>query len=255
MSFVRKNWKNRISEYFNRYKLENAKTGEVFNAYINLNDGAVEEQGDRLNAEALNDLEGRIESAFNESGGGEVLIAGTEETSTSSQAYAIGQYLIYNQLLYKVTSAIAQGDTLTPNTNIKATKIADEVANHLVVNGTEFYFDYQNGEFGYNTSPLRGADTFSPFKRDVLPDTITFHRNQGTGAGVYWIPRAIVDQYSYYMISGASNGWVYDGTGYKAATLNAKKSISTLTPGSGSNGIGFGWSGNGTDTYCTLYKS
>lgn len=30
--------------------------------------------------------------------------------------------------------------------------------------GTNFYFDYQDGEYGYNTSPLRGADTFSPFK-------------------------------------------------------------------------------------------
>lgn len=31
--------------------------------------------------------------------------------------------------------------------------------------GTTFYFDYQGGKFGYNTSSSRGADTFSPFSR------------------------------------------------------------------------------------------
>lgn len=28
-----------------------------------------------------------------------------------------------------------------------------------------FYFDYQNGKYGYNTSPSRGADSFRPFKQ------------------------------------------------------------------------------------------
>lgn len=31
------------------------------------------------------------------------------------------------------------------------------------MNGTRFYFDCQNGQYGYNTDPERGADTFSPF--------------------------------------------------------------------------------------------
>lgn len=31
------------------------------------------------------------------------------------------------------------------------------------MNGTKFYFDYQDGQYGYNTDPERGADTFSPF--------------------------------------------------------------------------------------------
>ena len=30
---------------------------------------------------------------------------------------------------------------------------------------TDFYFDYQNGKYGWNSSPLRGADTFHPFKQ------------------------------------------------------------------------------------------
>ena len=34
----------------------------------------------------------------------------------------------------------------------------------LTANGTRIYLDYKDGQYGYNTSPLRGADTFSPFK-------------------------------------------------------------------------------------------
>lgn len=34
--------------------------------------------------------------------------------------------------------------------------------------GTRFYPDKQNGKYGFNTSPTRGADTFSPFKGTVL---------------------------------------------------------------------------------------
>ena len=35
--------------------------------------------------------------------------------------------------------------------------------------GTPFYFDEQNGVFGFNTSSNRGADTFHPFKSTVNP--------------------------------------------------------------------------------------
>ncbi len=34
----------------------------------------------------------------------------------------------------------------------------------LTANGTRIYLDYKDGQYGYNTSALRGADTFSPFK-------------------------------------------------------------------------------------------
>lgn len=33
----------------------------------------------------------------------------------------------------------------------------------LQANSTQFYFDYQNGKYGFNTDPNRGADTFNPF--------------------------------------------------------------------------------------------
>lgn len=50
-----------------------------------------------------------------------------ESSSTSSHAYAVGKFLTYNGILYRVTTAIAIGDTLTPGTNITATNVGDQL--------------------------------------------------------------------------------------------------------------------------------
>ena len=56
------------------------------------------------------------------------MIAPIEAGPTASKAYAKGKQLIYNGLLYKVTTAIAQGDTLTVDTNIE---LSDDVVTQL----------------------------------------------------------------------------------------------------------------------------
>lgn len=55
------------------------------------------------------------------------LIAPTETSTTASQNYEVGSYLIYNNTLYKVTSAIASGGTITIGTNVSATTIMAEL--------------------------------------------------------------------------------------------------------------------------------
>jgi len=40
-------------------------------------------------------------------------------------------------------------------------------SSQLTANSKQFYFDYQNGSYGFNTSSSRGADTFSPFKKEA----------------------------------------------------------------------------------------
>lgn len=57
------------------------------------------------------------------------MIAPIEAGPTASQAYVVGKQLVYNGLLYKVTSAIAQGDTLTVDTNIA---LSDDVTTQLL---------------------------------------------------------------------------------------------------------------------------
>lgn len=48
------------------------------------------------------------------------------------------------------------------------------ISAQLFVDDTPFYFDKKDGQFGFNTSPSRGADTFHPFSTiHTLTKTIT----------------------------------------------------------------------------------
>lgn len=51
-----------------------------------------------------------------------------ETSTTASKAYAVGDFLLLNGVLYKVTAAIAQGGAIASGTNVVATTIGDEVA-------------------------------------------------------------------------------------------------------------------------------
>lgn len=58
----------------------------------------------------------------------DMIVAFNEPTATSTHAYAIGDYFIYNDVLYKAIAAIAVGDTIVPNTNCSATNVMTEVS-------------------------------------------------------------------------------------------------------------------------------
>ncbi len=67
-------------------------------------------------------------------------IAPVEMSSTSANAYAVGDMLIYNGQLYEATSAIAVGNTLTVGTNIQASKVSakfKEISSSLSEMGSE----------------------------------------------------------------------------------------------------------------------
>lgn len=49
------------------------------------------------------------------------------EGATASANYAVGSYLVHGGKLYKVTSAIASGESITPGTNVMATTVMAEV--------------------------------------------------------------------------------------------------------------------------------
>lgn len=51
----------------------------------------------------------------------------SEEVSPSAHVYQRGNYLIYNNQLYKVTAAISIGDTLSTSTNLEAVNVGEEL--------------------------------------------------------------------------------------------------------------------------------
>lgn len=50
-----------------------------------------------------------------------------EVSAVASRAYALNDYFIYNNVLYRATKAIAAGNTIIPNTNCKATNVGSEL--------------------------------------------------------------------------------------------------------------------------------
>lgn len=90
-------------------------------------------------------------------------MATIETGTTASQAYAIGDSLVYNNQLCKVTKAIASGDALTIGTNIAYNNVGAISKQLVASDGTEFYFDVLNGDYGYYPSAAKVASEFVKF--------------------------------------------------------------------------------------------
>ena len=59
------------------------------------------------------------------------MIANVETSMTASKAYSVNDFLTVNGKLYIVTADIAQGGTITPNTNVTATTVGEQLAEIL----------------------------------------------------------------------------------------------------------------------------
>lgn len=59
-------------------------------------------------------------------------LATIQNTSTASQAYVVGSYIIFHSHLYRVITAIAQGGTITVGTNVVQTTVGEEIANRVL---------------------------------------------------------------------------------------------------------------------------
>lgn len=58
----------------------------------------------------------------------DMICAYNEASATSTHAYAIGDYFIYNDVLYRATQSITIGDTIVPDTNCTTTNVTTEIA-------------------------------------------------------------------------------------------------------------------------------
>lgn len=195
MAFQQKEWKNRLSEHPTRRLLTPTDGSEAFEVEVTREEGTIMQQGDAFNAANMNDLERRIAEGI---GGGDENMAPIEEGPESENAYAVGQLLIYEGQLYRVTSAIAVGNTLVENVNIKSTTLGNELVGELTANGHRLYMDYKDGKYGYNTSPTRGADTFTPFNTSTA---ILIGSGSGRGTATF----DVTEKYPYYSELTISN--------------------------------------------------
>ena len=64
MAYTKKTWKDRVSQYINRRKLTDINTGTTQTVTVVRDEGNVTEAGDTFTAANMNDLEDRIDNAF-----------------------------------------------------------------------------------------------------------------------------------------------------------------------------------------------
>lgn len=92
---------------------------------------------------------------------------------------------------------------------------------------TPLIFDYQNGKYGYNTNPNRGADTFHPFSANEVRaiDSPDQTKTQST---------------CKFIIPANSIGFVYAGFSFTSITRIASwtDNITILVPFSRAQGTG-----------------
>ena len=110
MSFLKKTWLARLGVGLNRFRMNNST-----DVVLESNPISVTQQGDQLSADNMNNLETRIDNAFTEMAGNLAPI----EVSPAITNHAVGTQLVYNGILYKVTSAISTNDNLVVGTNIE----------------------------------------------------------------------------------------------------------------------------------------
>ena len=110
--------------------------------------------------------EARNDNAFNALASTQIFLQKTTVVDTKSNALAVTQqYIPLGCLAFKEalgTKNFSQIGDGTISGGLVA--INNQLNNQLTTNGNQFYFDYKDGKYGYNTDPQRGADTFSPFK-------------------------------------------------------------------------------------------
>lgn len=70
------------------------------------------------------DMKGYIDKRLNTT---RMMIAGVETSFVATKNYAIGDFVIVNDTLYRITAVITSGETITPGTNASETTVAEQL--------------------------------------------------------------------------------------------------------------------------------
>lgn len=146
----------------------------------------------------------------------------TAETSPASASHAVGEYLLYNNRLYKVLAAISAGQQLTIGTNIGQTNVAAELASQAsaisALNSKSLFYrtptvtsitsntDLWNMGTGIYLISLSSASEYIPARWGIL---VVF--NCMTDAAYFYLT-TFGESYlriAYNLISGTT-AWRYD---------------------------------------------
>lgn len=192
-------------------------------------------------------------NAFNAQASTQLFLQKTTVIDTKANALAVNQnYVPLGCLAFKealgTTNYANVGNGTISGALVTLNNKNNQLNSQLSANNNKFYFDYQNGKYGYNTDPNRGADTFNPFKQathfnlgsvsqvpsgtnlttiltelGIDPNSLTsanfIYQCTGTGVGVYQEPGAAVYGYGIKGLSMNYNSTTHVLT-YTTSTSN-----------------------------------
>lgn len=132
------------------------------------------------------------------------IVSDIESTTTASKAYAVDEYLMLNNNLYKVTSAISSGGTIVTsgaNANVVAVKITDEIGQggggaDLTILAPEFntttaygvgeYVTYDGSLYRFTSAHSAGAwNSSQVVEIKAVGQYVTAGKKSGTTLGLY----------------------------------------------------------------------
>lgn len=116
----------------------------------------------------------------------DMICAYNEATATSTHAYAVGNYFIYNDVLYRAIQAIAIGDTIVPDTNCTTTNVTTEISNlqpfilsTVVSDGVKTFAQLFNELMtNYNSYALRESRPYM-LERILPDDSRSYYKSAG----------------------------------------------------------------------------
>ena len=141
MAFSKKTWKDRVSQYINRRLLTDSD-GNTQHVTVTRDEGSVTEAGDAFSASNMNDLEDRIENAFDAltaadipySSGVSVADKLDDMTTYSSTEKAVGTWIDGSTIYQKTVDC----GTMPNNTTINIDTQISNLARVIELKGTCF---------------------------------------------------------------------------------------------------------------------
>lgn len=187
-------------------------------------------------------------NAFSASGSLDLFLQKTNVVNTKAAALNVTQNniplgcLAFKEMLGTTDySSIGDGTVSGALTNLNtrtntAQSGVNDLSSQLTASGTNFYFDYKNGKWGWNSSAARGAGTFHPFSQ-LTPITFECWSNQYQAN--MEIPYSLYKNYKYIR----ANKTCYYGVGLQNYGTLGTSDVSLSSLGGYGSDINF----NGSD--------
>lgn len=172
-------------------------------------------------------------------------VSSVETTNTASKNYAVGDLLIYNETLYKVTTAIASGDTIAVGTNVSATTVEGELANKVdKVSGKGLSTnDYIDTEKSYVNEHTLNSLNLWKFEQTIISQS---------SSGTPEVRTLTVEPNTTYTFSVGANPYqvgIYDYGTNITSTMYSGTLQFTFTTGATTTQVDFYFRTTSSDTY------